>query len=75
VHSRAVGVEQSSHFYGQAVLAVVGEEEGFRAAFAFVVAGAMAYRVDVAHGRPEAKKARHYTGQGTVWMGAAGSLA
>jgi len=48
MHSRAVCVEKSSHFDGQAVLAVVGEEEGFSAAFAFVVAGSVAYRIDVA---------------------------
>ena len=48
VHPRAVCVEQSSDLDGEAVLAVVGEEEGFRAAFAFIVAGAVAYRVDVA---------------------------
>ncbi len=48
VHSRAVGVEQPSYLDREAVLAVVGEEEGFRAAFAFVVAGAVADGVDVA---------------------------
>ena len=48
MHSRAVRIEQSSYLDGQAVLAVVCEEEGLRAAFAFIVAGAVAYRVDVA---------------------------
>ena len=47
MHARAVGVEDARDLDGQAVLAVVVEEQGLGAALAFVVAGARADGVDV----------------------------
>ncbi len=48
VHARPVGVEDTRHLDGHAVLAAVVEEQRFRAALPLVVAGAQADRIDVA---------------------------
>ena len=48
MHARAVGVEDARHLDVDRVLAVVVEEQGFRAALAFVVAGTHADRIDIA---------------------------
>ena len=48
MHVRAVGVEDPHHLDANLVLAVIVEEQRFRAALALVVAGARTQRVDVA---------------------------
>lgn len=48
VHARAIGVEDVRNLDVHAVLTAVVEEQGFGAAFAFVVTGTRADRIDLA---------------------------
>ena len=47
MHPRTISIEDAGHANAKFVLAVIIEEKGFGAPFAFVVAGAHANRIDV----------------------------
>src|SRR5262249_29209362 len=59
MHARAIGIEDARDFDRQLVLTMIVEEKGLRAAFAFVVAGARADRVNIS---PIAFRLRMYDG-------------
>ena len=48
VHARPIRIEDAHHFRFEAVLAVIIEKQRLGAAFAFVIAGAIADRIDAA---------------------------